>query len=276
MKNLTSIVSQDDILDYVRNIWKTDLFRDSHDSRGFVYRAAKRYAWLPRLFCEMSNDHLERAHFATWWGVMVLRDDYTNPIIHDLYWLHEMYHAAHMPYVPHIGKSAFDDKMQRNELEASTMSEIQVYFEMPELRALSFDHEIYADRFLNDPLMIALWAGNKDVAIETMRSTRRDVMISKNEHEMDVTERWIRRFSEQNTAHSITWSDRYLEIENKMFDLQWQSNLDRSGAADLHRKWIEREAAKDSIDNIPFRQEAELFSPFYWANKEKYTKAMNQ
>jgi len=274
MKNVRAIASKDAIHEFVLSQWKTDMFRDSHQSGGFIWRAVERFAWLPRIFAEMSNDHLERAHFSTWWGVIMLRDDYTNPVIHDLYLLHEFYHSAHMPYVPNIGKAAFDDKMQRNELEASSMSEITIYFEMPELRANSFPHPIYADRFLDDVDMKALWATNKDVAVETIRSIRRDVMVSKPEHLMDITEQWIRRFAEQNAIYSITWSDRYVEVENHMSNFQMATAVSREEALAHHLNWITTEAAKDPVDNVPFRQEAELFATFYWANKEKYAKAM--
>ncbi len=274
MKNIIPLTEPAEIHQFILNRWKTDMFRESHRDGGFVYRAVERFAWLPRVFAEMSNDHLERAHFSTWWNVIMLRDDYDNPYIHDLYLIHEIYHAAHMPYVPNIGKTAFNDKMQRNELEASTMSEIAIYFDMPGLRELSFPHPIYADRFLNDPNMRALWGANKDVAVETIRSIRRDVMVSKPEHLMDITEQWIRRFDEQNTAYSITWTDRYREVEQHMSDFQILAATDRPAALTAHLTWLDERAGEDPDDHVPFRQEAELFAAFYWANKEKYSKAM--
>lgn len=260
---------------YVKKLWKTEIFQKSHRQMGFVHNIVDQFASMPRIFAEMTNDHLERSHFSTWWGVIMLRDtEYENPYIHDLYLLHEFYHAGHMPYIRNIGRAAFDEKMQRNELEASTLSEIQVYFEMPELRKASFGYPIYADRFLEDPEMRALWDANPVVAIETLRSIRRDVMLSKPEHLMDLTERWVRRFAEQNAVHSLTWSDRYLEVENRMFAFQQEAAKDREAALANHVAWIEAEAATDQADHIPFRREAELFSAFYWANKEKYTEAM--
>ena len=277
MKNLKALANKREIHDYVYTLFKTDLFKRSYLQKGVIYDVVDQFAWLPRLFCEESNDYLERAHFSTWWNVLVHRGDYTNPVINDLYWIHEFYHAAHMPYIPGIGRAAFTEKMQRNELEASVFSEITIYFDLPELRALSFDHEIYADRFLENADMQNLWTANRSVAIETMRSIRRDVMVSKAEHTMDLTERWIRRFAEQNDAYSITWADRYGEVEERMGLLQSSigSGVDRESVLASHRLWIEREAARDAKgDNIPFRQEAELFSPFYWANKAKFQKAM--
>ena len=269
MKNLIGISDREEIIGYVGGLWRSDLFRDSHSRRGFVYEAVEKFAWLPRLFAETSNDYLERAHFSTWWNVIMLRD-YDNPVIHDLYYLHEMTHATTMPYVPGIGRAAFDEKMQRNELEASVLSEIAIYFYLPALRGSSFQHAIYADRFLGDHDIQSLWASNPQVALETIRSMRRDAMVSKVEHTMDRTEKWIRRFAEQNTAYAITWSDRYNEVELHMRELQVQASINRANALMHYRDWLETQAAFDTVDNIPFRQEAELFSPFYWANKAKY------
>jgi hypothetical protein len=99
---------------------------------------------------------------------------------------------------------------------------------------------------------------------------------------MDVTEQWIRKFNDQNAVYGNVWADRYDEIEWRMGELQQRCapDGDRSvhalrvaGLAD-YRAWLEAEAAKDAVDNIPFRDEAELFSPHYWANKAKYSAAM--
>lgn len=268
MKNLQLFVHPSEISNHVMGLWKTDIFRNSHANGEFVGKLVDQFAWMPRLFAQESNDHLERAHFSTWWNVIMMRDNYTNPYIHDLYYLHEIAHAASMPYLPNIGRMAFDEKMVRNELEASVLSEILVYFEMPGLRECSFDHAIYADDFLFDPGMQKLWAGNKQVAIETIRTKRRDIMVSRDARNMSKTEKWIRRFAEQNQAYSVTWTRRYNEIEIAMAALQLSDNPIEAGK--YYHRWLVEEAQQDPIDNIPFREEAELFSPFYWANKAHY------
>jgi hypothetical protein len=275
MKNLQLLFSPSDVHDYVLALWRTDAFRDSHRTGGFVHGIVDQLARMPQLFCESSNDRLERAHFCTWWGALMRRDDYANPVIADLYWLHEFHHAGAMPYIPGIGQAAFDEKMNRNELEASVLSEIQVYFEMPGLREASFPHPIFADRYLADPHMVALWRENKTVAIETLRFIRRNVMVGKPEREMDVAEIWIRKFAQQNAAYSIVWSDYYDQIERHMSDFQhdvYQTNR-RDGLL-RHRDWLEAEAAKDAADHVPFRRQAELSTQFYWHNRERHQEAM--
>lgn len=274
MKDIIALYERDDIHAFVGGLWRSEEFRESHRSLGYIHDQVERFAWLPRLFAHESNSRLERAHFSTWWNVIMIREDYDNPIIHDLYYLHELAHAASMPYLAGLGRAAFDEKMQRNELEASVLSEIAVYFEMPGLREASFSHPIYADRYLRNPMMRELWQANPAVAIETLRTMRRDIMTSKPYHEMDVAEKWIRRFSDQNAAYSVIWADRYREVEGQMALLQSAAVHNRREALDHFGEWIEEEAGRDQVDFIPFRSEAELFAPFYWDNKAKYAEAM--
>lgn len=271
MKNLTAFVNRNDILAHVDSLWKTKEFA----SEGFVQEIIMEFARVPRFFADMTNPHLETSHFSTWWNVIMNRQ-YDNPYVADLYLLHEMYHAARMPYVPGIGKAAFDEKMQRNELEASVFSEIEVYFAIRGLREKTFPFPIYADRFLDDPAMKALWRVNRTVCVETIRTIRRDVMVSKADTEMDSTELWIRRFAEQNAAYSIIWADRYNEIESAMSGFHIDAERDKEEAAKDFSEWLLAEGECDPVDNIPFRQEAELFSAHYWANKAKYEVAHPQ
>jgi hypothetical protein len=274
VKNIETLTNRSDVYEYCLALWKTPVFRASHENGGFIHEIVDQFARLPRFLCETTNDALERAHFCTWWGMTMRRRDYSNPVIEDLYGLHEIWHAAHMPYIPGIGFEAFHGKMERNELEASVASEILAYFRIPNLRRSSFAYPIYADRFLGDPGMQLLWRESQAVATNTLLEARRNVMYSKPEAEMDLPERWIRKFTMQNRQWSIVWADRYLEIEQHMFDFQMMAlGGDRKGAAAFHLDWLEAEATKDPLDHIPFRDQAALFASLYWANRAKYDAA---
>jgi hypothetical protein len=96
-------------------------------------------------------------------------------------------------------------------------------------------------------------------------------MFSKPEHEMDLPERWIRRFALQNRQWSTCWYDRYLEVESHMFEFQIRAlQGDRQGAIAAHAAWIEAEAGQDPDLHIPYRQEAALFANIYWSNRRRY------
>ncbi len=272
MKNITTATSEAEIHDYMMGLWQSDIFKDSHRSGGYIKKVVDQFAKLPRVFCETSNDPLERAHFCTWWGVIMLRKDYTNPIIHDLYLLHEIVHAGTMPYSANIGPETFFEKMTNNELWASVVSEISVYFELGRaLRDASFSQPIYADRYLSDPDMQRLWLHDREGTLNTFCVARREVMLSKPEHLMDFSEKWIRRFADQNRIFAIVWKDGYPEIERHMTAFQQMTiTHGRESALKMHVAWLEQQTNKDPVDHIPFRQEAELFTPFYWVNKQKY------
>ena len=68
-------------------LWRSEPLRASHAEGGFVHELVEQFAVLPRLFCDSTDDRLERAHFCSWWGVTMNRT-YDNPAIEDLYRLH--------------------------------------------------------------------------------------------------------------------------------------------------------------------------------------------
>jgi hypothetical protein len=267
-----------DIIDYVvEELFQTDEFKDSAKERdGFIYNELERFAYIPRVFTHETSYELERGHFSTWWNAITLRPDYSNPYINDLYYLHEIGHASRMPYLYPLEFEAFDEKMQRNELEASVLSEIEVYFQIDGLRENSFPHPIYADRFLEDDAMVSLWRASPQTALETMRTHRRNTMRVSPEHLTDFSDRWLRRFADQNRIFAGVWSHRYGDIEAHMKEMVERScGGDRRGALHFHQAWLESEASRGRA-GIPFTPEAEMFAPIYWANKKRYEEEREQ
>ena len=69
----------------------------------------------------------------------------------------------------------------------------------------------------------------------------------------------------------------WVQIDQNRFKRDSLGNL-ATEAPDLTEdqsvRWLRQQAESDPADGIPFRQEAELFCPFYWANKERYAKDM--
>jgi hypothetical protein len=90
VKNPIILTSRDEIHQHVLGLWRSAPIRASHAEGGFIHDIVDQYASLPRLFCDSTDDRLERAHFCSWWGVTMNRS-YDNPSIEDLYRLHEMF-----------------------------------------------------------------------------------------------------------------------------------------------------------------------------------------
>lgn len=273
MKEPIVLISRDDIHAFARNLWRTDDFRQSHDDGGLVFEVVDRLATLPRYFYERSDDRLETGHFTSWWGGIQLRpDDYKQDGVHDVYYLHEMYHAATMPCSPDLIYGAYLQKVSNNESDASVCSEISAYFAMPGLRAKTFGFEIYADRFLKDPLYRALWRNNRREFEELMIIKRRNVMHADYDPQ-DMPEKWIHLFASQNKDAGPVWRARYDEVEQAMWNLRRACHDSAVGpvkAMTRFMDWITSDAVTNGT-TVPFPDEAAAFADIYWRNKDVYT-----
>lgn len=274
MKNVETLITRDEIHAYFRNLWRTDEFRQSHDDGGLVYDAVERLATLPRYVYERSDDRNETGHFTSWWGGIQLRpNDYKSDGVHDLYYLHEIYHAGTMPSCEGLEYPAFLQKLGYNESDASVCSEISAYFAMPGLRKKTFDFEIYADRFLNDPRYQNLWRYNRREFEGTMIIKRRNLMISTYEPQ-DVPEQWIHMFAKQNKESGPVWKDSFNNIEKATWKLRedcMDPSIGRAKGMQNFMNWLMSDEVTKGTD-IPFPDEAKAFADIYWSNKELYTK----
>ncbi len=227
---------------------------------------------MPAFFFELSHPPIETAHFSSWWGGIQLREAvYDNAAIHDLYYLHEMYHRGAMPYATGLQFQSFAAKMQRNELEASVCTEIAVYFALPGLRAKAFSHPIYADRFLADPAYRRAWDIDPARLTEQFRVLRHSVMQTQNPN--DAAEFWIRQYALQNEAWATIWVHRFDEVERAMIRLAERGQGDARGRAlDDHVAWL-RSAEVAAGGEIPFPEEANAFAGIYWLNKKHFQRA---
>lgn len=286
ISNLKRLYSRQEIHGFIFHNWKTKLFRDLHAEGfksgsfgqpvNFVTKIVEDFAKLPRFTFEMTSPELEWAHFSTWWGGIPSRE-YDNPYIHDLYWIHEMSHAGNMVYVPGMNLENFTRKMTDNELHASVVSEVQVYFEIPQLRNESFKHEIYADRFLDDDDFADRYKADPLLGFEEMKVRRRDTMMDPNPK--NIADFWIHRFYTQNAAWAACWAQNYNKVETAMANLRnmilnpAKLNVGRQEAFD---SFLDDFLKANTKTSIPFLREAEAFSGVYWANRGHYDDAMKK
>ena len=169
MKDIITLQTSKEIDGFVYGLWRTDLFRKSHREKdGYINRLITEFSKVPRFFYTMTN-RVERSHFTTWFNVIALRPEYENDAISDLYYLHEITHAATMYYNPTLSWQDWYKKTMQNEMEASLESEAFAYLELPGLRKLSFDHEIWLDRFWTDPGCLTLTEVLKERLVEERR-----------------------------------------------------------------------------------------------------------
>jgi hypothetical protein len=276
MKDIKKLVEPDEIHAFVYNLLKTDAMRQSYDEGGLVFQAVDRFSRLPRIFFSPTDQNIEASHFSPWWGAIEIRE-YENPAVQDLYYLHEIYHAATMPYAEGLNAETQAAKMLDNEHEASAISEMMIYFERPELRLLGFPHAIFVDRFLfpdgdlskPDPVMQQRWREDPEILTKEMMYARDNVLVEPYVDPADVAAFWLKRFNTQSSIWCDIWSERFNVVEKGMECFRKEARLNRQQALDNHVAWLLSPEIAEGT-NIPFVREAREFAEVYRVHKQQY------
>ena len=284
LDTLRLLVEPAEIHAFVDGLWSDGPFRRSHREGGLIHRVVERFAQVPRLFFEPSETHIEWTHFSAWWGAILLCD-YDNPAIRDLRYLHELYHAATIPHVAGMNTATMAQRSFQNEREASTFTEIAIYLEFPELRAMSFDHPIYADRIVfpsgdlarPDPVLVERWHAERGKVFQELLYVRLQAVLAE-DGEFDPDDPqivWLRRYADQGEAWAEVWDGRHGEVDAAMVELRAACRRDgRRAAAERWLGWLTSPAVMTG--GVPFRREAERFRATYDTLLENYDAAMRE
>jgi hypothetical protein len=281
--SIVPLAERGEIHDYVMSLWSDGPIRRSHQTGGLVYRVIERFARMPRFFFRPSEQPIEWTHFSPWWGGILLCD-YDNPVIRDLRYLHEIYHAATMPYLRDCNRATFEAMNFRNEREASCFTEIAIYCELPDLRPIAFDHPIFADRFLfpsgdrttPDEDWLRRWREDRPLTFQALMYERARVILAANDEidQGDPQIVWLRRYGEQGAAWIDIWSERFRLVQEEMVSLEQRARSgDRQGGIRDHLHWLLSEPITGGSD-VPFRKEAETFRTTFDKLIEVYDEAM--
>jgi len=252
VKNLVVLPTAGEVTAHVTALFRTRQVRES----PYVADWIARFASHPAVFAEMSDADVEYPHFATWFGMTYVRS-YEDPVISDLYYLHEIVHAVLNRYEDAPLFTAWYRKMSGVEFSASLETEGYVYLEIPGLREISFKDEIWADRYLGAERRLG--RSLRDI----MRQDRYRAMSRPDP--MDYCEQQIAAYARQNFEWANIWKlaeggrPAFLAVEEHM-------RAFRAGTlgVDAHVAWLH------GSGEIPFPVQARLFSPVYWNNKLSY------
>ncbi len=261
MKDLITLRTSNEIDGFVYGLWRTDLFRNSHREKdGYVNRLIAKFSEVPRFFYTITNE-VERSHFTTWFNVIALRPEYENDVISDLYYLHEITHAATMYFDPTLSWQDWYKKTMQNEMQASLESEAFAYLELPGLRKLSFDHEIWLDRFWTDPECLTLTAMLKERLTYERKKATQSPSID------DFIELQIANYAAQNIEWSRIWAKNWRLIERHMLEFLSLAEHDIEEAICLQLMFLNEHML---FLRIPFEKEANAFYELYKENGAKF------
>ena len=315
MRDIVPLARAKDCAEFVRDeLLLTETLRGSFDEGGLVRDLVTRFARRPRFFYHPSNELLivedsvgqphrefiEAPHFSPWWGGIQLRT-YDNKLVQDLYYLHEICHAATMPYGPDAQHACtdpvtFKNKIRDNEHTASTLSEMTIYCEFPQLRSMSFQHEIFVDRFLFpggnlksvDACLIQRLRDEPEIVEQEMMYARASVLTAPAVEESDLAAFWLKRFYSQGKAWTNIWTNpkgeyasipiggRFREVEAAMIRFRDEClTLGRQSALQRHLDWLTSPAIAQGT-SIPFYEEAKAFCQSYLHHKLLYLESLER
>lgn len=279
MKNPVLLSTPEEVDQFVFVSWRSDQFREAHRRTGsLVNHYVKLFQKMPRIFYTLS-DQIETAHFSTYWNAIPMRKAnlentgvwYENGHIHDLYLMHEIVHAVLLDTEYHPGIS-FEDwyyKMTENEFKASLITEVLIYFDMPDLRPRTFSHSIWVDRFLagnRTQSLMRLWQNNPDGCYHTMYQERMQSM--RNPDPFDWLELQMANYIKSNQEYANIWRKDFREVESAMqkFTNEVVSGIERKKCLENLLAWI----GSVSTNEIPFLGLAQQFHDNYMKTKQEY------
>lgn len=233
-------------------LFQSEVFRESPFVRDLC-------AQLGEVF--VTRDTPPRGHFTAYLRVVTVRGEaqQPNPVLRDLYTLHELWHLGNA----YPGEPAWLDWVRRrvaSEFEASLVSECLVYFHIPELRPLTFDHEIWVDRFLH-------LRARPMFAIEQALAEERRRALNAPRHD-DFIEFQIHGYAAQNMQWCRVWAEPVgfgADAELPAFRAV-ERHVGRQGWERDHPDWLHAH----SEVGVPFPRQAEAFAVVYDATMRSW------
>lgn len=227
--NNIQFVSSETMDDFIYNNWKTDFFKNLQKKKGSVVDLMITRLKEKGLFVfDYSND-LEYKHMFLWFYHIGHRQ-YDNPYIHDLFFFHEFYHLISFPEKKFDNFEEWKSAMWQNELEASLMSEVFIYYFEPELRQHTFKQRIWCDDVIemfgyeqvNVTDDILMFKGHNEVFKKI--TDRREQLRAGLESTIQ-TEDWIRNFNNKDDWF-VSWKDVFHTVEGIRNDFEQMVKVD--------------------------------------------------
>ena len=267
MKNFIFLHSGEEVFQYTEKLWQSDIFKKSmQEPDGYIRKLTTEFSKKPRLFFDMHKERLEMVHFSSWFHAIQHRYHYTDPVIHDLYYHHELMHLTTASY-PGYTENEWDswfEKMKENEFWCSLESECLIYFYLPELREKSFTFELWVDKFLYNPDCQVFFGQHAPYensqgkrVLDNIVQARLDCEIAP----VTALDKMIADYTVSSRKWAEIWQENqvWLTVENHMKTYLTMLEDNEYSAMQFHLNWIYELQNKNS-DNIAFVEQAAAYS----------------
>lgn len=295
MEKLEIYTTKKEVLDQLKKLWKSPQFIQAMETPdSFIYEFCQEIAEHPLIFCHYTDYEIERPHFSSWYNVIPYRT-YRNPVLSDLYYFHELWHRVSMRYFPYhleeFNYATWMEKIRQNEIEASIYSEVIIHFILDGLRDDAFDHEIWADRFLNEEASVMkgltfpqemkklsnreLFEQHFNFFVKALIDQRRRIVYADEDTLVDPIERQIKAYDKNNTEFMWIWRNHAEKVETMMSQFYKTCHYDILMSEDKRKKkavkrLVESIVATQGNDPCPWYTEAKAFAIIYYGFKDDH------
>lgn len=225
--------------------------------------------WIRKLCAQVdtiwiTEQSMPPGHFGTYFGATQFRS-YDNRYVADLYWLHELTHVRTLTYDPSRTWLQWSKGVIASELEASLVSECYAYVRIPGIRAKTFPHEIWADRFLKrltpsvDPVEIE--AEIRAARLHALHAPAFD----------DFLEAQLANYYRQNHDWCRIWAGDVTtgpKPEKPAFRVV-EEHMASDERDKTHQAWIDAHSRIGDW-NAPFLQQGKAFAEIYKASNARF------
>lgn len=260
MKNILPVEPKE-MPSFFDNFWKTKEFKNLQKNHIFFKKFVEKLQKSPIFFFDLSHEN-GRYHLSSHIR-FIARRDYNNDYMRDLYYFHELLHCAEFEPDNEVNYELWKKKLNENELYASIVSEVLVYYMEPSMIGKTFN-PLWAERFYKVDSITSKEAGrygffeeNEDfepmsfreikkwpVSVQKIHQRRNELRTIFNEEEVeDEAEKFIVKYNKARVNWIEKWKPHYRKIDTLLQKLhnkeittqeyidEAMNNCDESGRA---------------------------------------------
>lgn len=144
MKNIQTILP-DEMDVFFTSFWQSKEFQNLNETHPYFKLWLNKLKEAPIYFFDLSHEK-GKYHLTSHMRLIARRDYGENKLLNDLYYFHELTHCAEFSPTTNNDYSIWKEKLNDNELYASIVSEVLIYYFCPSIIGKTFN-PLWANRF---------------------------------------------------------------------------------------------------------------------------------
>lgn len=236
MKNIVAIETNE-MEGFFATFWKTEEFKNLQNEHPFFKDFVKKLKKSPIFFFDLSNEN-GRYHLSSHIRFIANRK-YENNYLRDLYYFHELLHCAEFEPDNNKNYDEWKEKLNRNELYASIVSEVLIYYMQPSMIGKTFN-PLWAEKFYKNDVNSSnnrgdygFFESNNDfdsmsfkdiekwpVSIQRIYQRRNELRAIFDENEVsEESEKFIVKYNKYRISWIEKWKPHYINIDSLLTKL---------------------------------------------------------